>query len=857
MGAIRSAKKRIKQRRLLFMQVAFTALAFLVMVVLSYLFARGIVNMTMTRYADSVYVYARTKVEADLQETRTILGAVSQTIRKMLMRGEDVGDLGGYIDDITLYMRNSEHRMSGEIELFGYFETLPGGPVFLNSANWAPDGAYEPKEQPWYNAAVASQGEIMETSPYVCLMTNTIVVSYTRNIIDGEGRSLGVISMNVPVDNIGRDIVEIALDRGGYGMLLDHNLNVIAHADPEYVGGNLQDGTNSVAVFAGELLAGKDISERAFINRKGEEAVAFIWKLPNGWYLGLLTPKGPFYQGLYNMMYTLCVLGASLSTALICILIRIDLTKNKADEVSRQKSAFLANMSHEMRTPMNAIIGMAAIGKSASGIERKDYCLMKIEDASNHLLGVINDILDMSKIEANKIELSPTEFDFEKMLQRVVNVVNFRVEDKRQKLTVHIDKAIPRHLFGDSQRLAQIVANLLSNAVKFTPEGGMITLTSHMVRKEGDGCIIQISVADSGIGLSEEQKTKLFQPFQQAEANTARKYGGTGLGLSISKNIVEMMGGAIWVESELGHGATFAFEVFIKTGETKEGKLAIKSANIRDIRTLTVDGDPDVLKHFKEMMEEFGLDCDTAVSAEEALRLVSRNGYYDFCFIDWKLPDINGVELVKALRSKGSAAENTVIIMISAAEWDTIKTEAQEAGAKSFLSKPIFPSGITDTINEVLGPGQLQTDNVLEDVAQLFSGRSILLAEDVEINREIVQALLEPTSLNIEFAGNGEEAVQMFSESPDKYDLILMDVQMPVMDGFEATRKIRAMDIPNAKGIPIVALTANVFREDIERCIETGMNGHLGKPLDYNEVITKLRLYLRPDDDSGFDKAAS
>jgi signal transduction histidine kinase/CheY-like chemotaxis protein len=417
--------------------------------------------------------------------------------------------------------------------------------------------------------------------------------------------------------------------------------------------------------------------------------------------------------------------------------------KEKAEAANRAKSDFLANMSHEIRTPMNAIIGMTAIGKEADNIGRKDYSLRKIEDASVHLLGVINDILDMSKIEANKFELSVAEFEFNKMLQRVVSVVNFRVDKKYQNFTVRIDKKIPPVLIGDDQRLTQVMTNLLTNAVKFTPENGSIRLELNLVKEDNpaqdESCMLKISVIDTGIGITREQQSRIFAPFEQAENDTSRRFGGTGLGLVISKNIVEMMGGRIWVESDSGSGSTFSFTVRLGRGTA-----------------LT--------------------DKDTAVGEqgeESDVPIVHRTG-----------------------------------------------------------------------------------DN--------FEGHYVLLAEDVEINREIVMTLLESTRLTIDCAENGKEAVRMFSEAPGKYDLIFMDVQMPEMDGYEATRHIRALEAEKRKkttsmefpketpqrvserpqSVPIIAMTANVFREDVEKCLEAGMTGHIGKPLDMDEVFGILRKYL-------------
>jgi CheY-like chemotaxis protein len=367
---------------------------------------------------------------------------------------------------------------------------------------------------------------------------------------------------------------------------------------------------------------------------------------------------------------------------------------------------------------------MTAIGLAALNADRKDYCFTKIGNASRHLLGVINDILDISKIEANKIELAATEFSFDKMLQIVTSVINFRLEEKNQKLTTHVDAAIPKTLIADDQRLAQVITNLLSNAVKFTPDNGIITINATLMKEENNVCTIKVEVTDSGIGITPEQQAKLFQAFQQAEFSTTRKYGGTGLGLAISKSIVEMMGGEIWVTSEFGKGATFAFTIQAERGKSE--------------------------------------------------------------------------------------------------------TETEDAGA------------VTVAADSGIG----KEEEIPLDIDGIFAGYHMLLAEDVDINREIVLAMLESTGLKIDCAENGLEAVRMFREAAKKYDMIFMDVQMPEMDGYEATRRIRALDTPAAAQVPIVAMTANVFKEDIAACFEAGMNGHLGKPLDLADLVEISIKYL-------------
>jgi PAS domain S-box-containing protein len=522
--------------------------------------------------------------------------------------------------------------------------------------------------------------------------------------------------------------------------------------------------------------------------------------------------------------------------------VRLETALKQATTANRAKSDFLASMSHEIRTPINAITGMTTIGKNTKDIDRKDYALGRIGDASSHLLGVINDILDMSKIEANKLELSPIEFSFDNMIQKVVTVINFRVEEKHQKFTVKVDGKLPHFIIGDDQRLTQVIVNLLSNAVKFTQEEGEIRLNISLVSENDGLCELRIEVSDNGIGMSVEQQEKIFQAFMQADSGISREFGGTGLGLAISKRIVELMGGDILVDSILGKGTHFTFTVKLKRGTKSPLSLLASGISGENVRVLVVDDALETREQFKELFDSLNIKYDIASDGFEAYRMIEENGRYDIYFIDWLMPGMNGVELTRRIKARNGEGAS-MAVMITAADWELVKDDAQKAGVNKHLIKPLSSSMIIDCINDCLAGGQ--RENTSELKSGVFKGKKLLIAEDIEINREIIKSLLEDTGIMIDCAENGKEAFNMVEAAPDKYDIIFMDMQMPQMDGLEAARRIRALPALRGVDLPIIAMTANVFKDDIENCLAAGMNDHFGKPIDVEIMFAKLFKYLK------------
>ncbi|MCL1906134.1 MAG: response regulator, partial [Clostridiales bacterium] len=533
------------------------------------------------------------------------------------------------------------------------------------------------------------------------------------------------------------------------------------------------------------------------------------------------------------------------------LLASLNEAKQTAEQASRAKGDFLSRMSHEMRTPLNAIIGMTDIALSSKEVGKKDYCLNQIDNASKHLLNVINDILDMSKMEASQLTLSKDEFDFEQALMDIIDVVRFRAEEKQQDLVINMDSNVPRSLIGDEVRIGQVITNLLTNAIKFTPDGGVIKLNVSQIAAEGDLLTLMVEVIDNGIGISEAQQARLFTSFEQGDGGIARKYGGTGLGLSICKHIVNLMGGDIRVQSVIDQGSTFSFTMKLQKGKRQmEHDLTINISR-GEIRILAVDDQKDILEYFRQIMSALGLPCDTAASGAEALKMIEDrfdDPYtepYNIFFVDWQMPEMDGIELTKKIRAL--TGYSTVIIMISGSPWCDMEREAVAAGVSHFIPKPLFPSNLINGINECVGVAakdRAAAKKAVMEGGYNFKNLNLLLAEDVPANREIIHILLADTHIGIDNAINGRQALEMFTQNPKKYSLILMDINMPEMNGNEASRAIRELPCEEGQNIPIIAMTADVLGEDAAKCPNDDVNGQISKPVEIKQLLDILATHL-------------
>ena len=517
---------------------------------------------------------------------------------------------------------------------------------------------------------------------------------------------------------------------------------------------------------------------------------------------------------------------------------------DSAEDANRAKTAFLSNMSHEIRTPMNAIIGLnnIAMNDPAASDKIKEY-LGKIDASAHHLLGIINDILDMSRIESGRMAIKKEEFSFSKSLEQVNNMISGQCRDKGLHYECRIIGKIDEYYIGDGMKLKQVMLNILGNAVKFTPKGGTVTFLIEEGKRFDGKATIRLTFQDTGIGMSKEFIPHIFDAFSQEDSSSTNRYGSTGLGMPITKSIVELMNGHIDVESEKGVGTTFIVTITLDEADREHTTPEEGDLNPHDMSVLIIDDDRIALEHAEIVLGQIGITCETAESGWEGVDKVrirhGRREDYDLILVDWRMPEMDGIETTRQIRS--IVGHDTPIIILTSFNWDDIADEARGAGVDTFVPKPLFAGSVMDEFREAFR----RKNEALAKKTVDLKGRRILLAEDVAVNAEIMMMVLTMREIEVDVAENGRIAVDLFSaHEPGYYDAILMDMRMPEMDGLEATMAIRSMERPDSQTIPIIALTANAFDEDVQRSMQAGLNAHLSKPVEPEQLFATLESLI-------------
>ncbi|MCL2741265.1 MAG: ATP-binding protein [Oscillospiraceae bacterium] len=694
-------------------KVICVVLAFACMVITCDMYVGWVFHNRSIETANGLLERAKLNVSQEVHMSETALALVAQTVRRMIAGGADEAETRRYLTEVTGLLRDPDDMHgSNYVGVYGYFHAYGGS--FLDGNGWQAPAGYEPTERPWYLAATGAGGQTAVSMPYLSAYSGEMVLAFSQCVYGGDGEPLFVLSLDMPVSNISRYVSDISLSEGSYGILIYGDSHIVSHPNPEMVGRNLEEIESVFSGLMDELRSGGDYAEREGVNYEGVLSVTFFSSLGDGWTVSIVVPKDEYNAERFAMQLIISLIGASMTVLLSVLLYSVDSKRKKAvareyvavvEKQSAQaadalKSEFLANMSHEIRTPMNAVLGMTELLLHESLTPRQQQYVEDMKLSSMALLGIINDILDISKIQSGKYVLVPVHYDFDVLIDNIGSVTQFLLDGKRVSFRLNMQEHPHLILYGDDVRLRQVFLNLISNAIKFTNEGS-ITLTVGFSEPT-----IRISVSDTGIGIPPESIGTLFDAFEQVNVLANRNTKGTGLGLTITKSIVDMMGGSITVESVYGQGTTFHVEIpkvigdetLIQHGNTKDTLFEAPEA-----RVLVVDDNKTNLSVACGLMRIFRIEADTADSGSRAVEKV-QEGSYDLIFMDHRMPGMTGVETAAAIRGLGVA---TPIIALTASVYPNARDRMLIAGMNDYLTKPLIKSELVRILKKWLPADKL------------------------------------------------------------------------------------------------------------------------------------------------------
>ena len=736
MVALSNFMKKLKDRRLLNLQILFVLIAFGSMALTTYSIMRRIMLGYLVDNSKNFIASMQAKLESDKKEPKSALDGYVRAMRYMIMSGADVNTLQRFTSGSNGYLIHDTERISNYTGVYGYFK-IRGEWTFLHSRGWKPVEDKTIQERPWYKAAMEAKSEIAETKPYYDLSAEEMVFAYSRCFYDDKSNLLGVACISVPLKDFGIYVVARALEqKNSYGVLLDQNLIVIAHENPNFNGRHIGDPIIPLSQFKDKLEAGEDVNgdDDTFTNYKKEPARVFFKKITNGWYIGIVSIINQYEENITKMAWNISIMAALFASALILILILINNAREKAETLNRQKSAFLARMSHEIRTPMNAILGISEIQleKETLPPDTKE-ALGKIYNSGSIMLNIINDILDLSKIEAGKMELMHVKYEIASVINDTVQLNMIRFESKPIEFKLKVDETIPSVLSGDELRIKQILNNLLSNAAKYTVKGEVeFSVTKEQLHPNTSDIKLVFSVRDTGVGMTGAQVSKLFDEYSRFNTQANSKTEGTGLGMSITQMLIQMMGGEISVKSWPGKGSVFTVSLPQHVLDPKplgrdlvENLRQFRMSSVRRNRSvqfvrkqmphgkiLLVDDAQTNLYVARGLMLPYGLNIDTAESGFEAIDKIKSGRVYDIIFMDHMMPEMDGIEATKILRSLGY--KNPIVALTANALIGHADVFLAN-GFDDFLSKPIDTRHLNALLNKYVRDDKAHESNEPKD----------------------------------------------------------------------------------------------------------------------------------------------